>query len=140
MPLSNAARFATQGMSTPLAKVVGDAIATGAGAPIASPTFTGVPAAPTAGVGTSTTQIATTAFVQAATKSKTQIVAITNLTDSTAGTPGATLTAIPAAVSSVGTDTTAATTVSVNASLAILRNDLASLNAQINVLTAALKA
>lgn len=35
-------------------------------APLASPTFTGVPAAPTAGAGTSTTQLATTAFVAAA--------------------------------------------------------------------------
>lgn len=35
------------------------------GAPLASPTFTGTPAAPTAAAGTSTTQIATTAFVQA---------------------------------------------------------------------------
>ena len=35
-------------------------------APLASPTFTGVPAAPTAAKGTSTTQIATTAFVAAA--------------------------------------------------------------------------
>jgi hypothetical protein len=35
-------------------------------APLASPTFTGTPAAPTATVGTNTTQIATTAFVQAA--------------------------------------------------------------------------
>jgi len=35
-------------------------------APLASPTFTGTPAAPTAGSGTSTTQIATTAFVAAA--------------------------------------------------------------------------
>lgn len=34
-------------------------------APLASPTFTGVPAAPTASVGTNTTQIATTAFVKA---------------------------------------------------------------------------
>ena len=34
-------------------------------APKASPTFTGVPAAPTAATGTSTTQIATTAFVGA---------------------------------------------------------------------------
>ena len=33
-------------------------------APIASPTFTGTPAAPTATTGTNTTQIATTAFVQ----------------------------------------------------------------------------
>lgn len=35
-------------------------------APIASPTFTGTPAAPTAAPGTNTTQIATTAFVNAA--------------------------------------------------------------------------
>jgi len=35
-------------------------------APLASPTFTGTPAAPTANAGTSTTQIATTAFVQTA--------------------------------------------------------------------------
>jgi hypothetical protein len=34
-------------------------------APLASPTFTGTPAAPTASVGTNTTQIATTAFVLA---------------------------------------------------------------------------
>jgi len=34
-------------------------------APLASPTFTGTPAAPTAADGTNTTQIATTAFVQA---------------------------------------------------------------------------
>ena len=33
------------------------------GAPLASPTFTGVPAAPTASANTSTTQVATTAFV-----------------------------------------------------------------------------
>lgn len=36
------------------------------GALLASPTFTGTPAAPTAAVGTSTTQLATTAFVAAA--------------------------------------------------------------------------
>src|ERR1700690_2485149 len=35
-------------------------------APLASPTFTGTPAAPPAGAGTNTTQLATTAFVQAA--------------------------------------------------------------------------
>lgn len=38
----------------------------GAKAPLASPAFTGVPTAPTAAEGTDTTQIATTAFVQAA--------------------------------------------------------------------------
>ncbi|HTI78883.1 MAG TPA: hypothetical protein VL614_00380 [Acetobacteraceae bacterium] len=36
-------------------------------APLASPTFTGIPAAPTAAPGTNTTQLATTAYVQAAT-------------------------------------------------------------------------
>jgi hypothetical protein len=35
-------------------------------APLASPTFTGIPAAPTASLGANTTQLATTAFVQAA--------------------------------------------------------------------------
>lgn len=35
-------------------------------APLASPTLTGTPKAPTAAAGTNTTQIATTAFVQAA--------------------------------------------------------------------------
>lgn len=35
------------------------------GAPLGSPTFTGTPAAPTASAGTNTTQIATTAYVQA---------------------------------------------------------------------------
>lgn len=39
-------------------------------ADLASPTFTGTPAAPTAAVGTNTTQIATTAYVQANTLSK----------------------------------------------------------------------
>jgi len=34
-------------------------------APLANPTFTGTPAAPTAGTTTNTTQLATTAFVQA---------------------------------------------------------------------------
>lgn len=47
------------------------------GATTVSPTFTGIPAAPTASVGTNTTQVATTAFVLAnAGKSKTQINAL----------------------------------------------------------------
>ena len=41
----------------------------GNAAPLDSPKFTGTPTAPTAGAGTSTDQIATTAFVQAAIKS-----------------------------------------------------------------------
>jgi hypothetical protein len=44
---------------------LGDVTAVG-GAPTASPTFTGVPAGPTATAGTNTTQLATTAFVHAA--------------------------------------------------------------------------
>lgn len=44
---------------------------------IASPTFTGVPAAPTAGAGTSTTQIATTAFVTTADNLKANIASPT---------------------------------------------------------------
>lgn len=40
--------------------------ALGLKAPLASPTFTGTPAAPTADPGTNTTQVATTAFVKAA--------------------------------------------------------------------------
>jgi len=39
-------------------------------APLASPTFTGTPAAPTADAGTNTTQLATTAFVQTAISGK----------------------------------------------------------------------
>ena len=42
------------------------ALAALGGAPIASPTFTGVPAGPTAAPGVNTTQLATTAFVMAA--------------------------------------------------------------------------
>lgn len=42
------------------------ALATLGAAPLASPLFTGVPAVPTAAVGTNTTQAASTAFVQAA--------------------------------------------------------------------------
>lgn len=52
----------------------GVAQVTGA-APLASPTFTGTPAAPTAAVGTATTQIATTAFVAALGSGKISTVA-----------------------------------------------------------------
>ena len=66
----------------------------GAKAPKASPTFTGVPAAPTAAAGTDTTQVATTAFVKAAIPSNLVGVNATaaelNILDETAvGTPGA---------------------------------------------------
>lgn len=57
-------------------------------APTASPTFTGVPAAPTAAAGTSTTQIATTAFVAA---SAPAYVLVRD--EKTSGTNGGTFTA-----------------------------------------------
>jgi hypothetical protein len=49
------------GARTNLGLVIGTDVA-----PVASPTFTGVPAAPTASSGTNTTQVATTAFVKTA--------------------------------------------------------------------------
>lgn len=51
--------------------------ALGAKAPLASPTFTGVPAAPTAAGGTNTTQLATTAFVTSALTAKAPIASPT---------------------------------------------------------------
>ena len=49
----------TASSTIPVADVTG-------AAPLASPTFTGIPAAPTATAGTNTTQVATTAFVTSA--------------------------------------------------------------------------
>jgi hypothetical protein len=46
--------------------VVTGSLSGGVVAPLASPTFTGTPAAPTASAGTNTTQLATTAFANAA--------------------------------------------------------------------------
>jgi hypothetical protein len=60
------------------------AIAVATKADLASPTLTGTPAAPTASFGTSTTQVATTAFVQAALAALYPVGSIyTNATDST---------------------------------------------------------
>lgn len=56
-----------------IAQVVGLDTALNAKAPLASPTFTGAPVAPTATAGTNTTQIATTAFVTTAITNKTTI-------------------------------------------------------------------
>jgi len=59
-------------------------------APLASPTFTGTPAAPTAAAGTNTTQLATTAFVVAeiANKSATQAEMEAASSTSVVATPG----------------------------------------------------
>jgi hypothetical protein len=56
----------TGGAAVPADLTVAQVMTMLGAAPLASPTFTGIPAAPTASPGTSTTQIATTAFVGAA--------------------------------------------------------------------------
>jgi len=58
--------FPPSGHSHPQAEVVDLTGDLSAKAPLASPAFTGTPTAPTAAPGTNTTQISTTAFVQAA--------------------------------------------------------------------------
>ena len=67
-------------------------------APIASPTLTGVPLAPTAAANTNTTQIATTAYVQ------------TELTDLLAGAPGA-LDTLNELATALGNDANYSTTI-----------------------------
>lgn len=57
-------------------------------APLASPTFTGTPAAPTAAAGTNTTQVATTAFVQAAVGQQPEIMTVALSDEDTALTAG----------------------------------------------------
>lgn len=82
-------------------------------APILSPTFTGIPAAPTAVAGTSTTQLATTQFVTTADNLKAPVSSPTFT-----GTPAA-----PTAVA--GTSTTQlATTAFVTAADIILQNNI----------------
>lgn len=71
-------------------KVINSALA--AKAPLASPTFTGTPKAPTATVGTSTTQIATTAFVNAALPSA---ITATTTSSSTLSLSAGTITQVP---------------------------------------------
>ena len=64
--------------------------ALGLKAPLASPSLTGTPTAPTAADGTNTTQIATTAFVQSAFKANDAMIF-----KGTIGSSGATVTALP---------------------------------------------
>jgi hypothetical protein len=54
-------------------------------APLASPTFTGTPIAPTANIGTNSTQIATTAFVQSSIASTTVTLGATNSSSTSQG-------------------------------------------------------
>ena len=82
-------------------------------APLAAPAFTGIPAAPTAASGTNTTQLATTAFVEAATSDKAPLA-------------GPTFTGTPIAPTAyVGTNTTQiATTAFVQTATPDTLNDL----------------
>jgi hypothetical protein len=64
--LMSSTAFAAAAHGHAIADVSGLQTALNGKAPLASPTFTGTPAAPTAAGGTNTTQVATTAFVQAA--------------------------------------------------------------------------
>lgn len=83
-------------------------------APLAAPTFTGVPAAPTAAPGTNTTQIATTAFVAAADALKANLASPT-------------FTGVPAAPTAApGTNTTQLATTAFVAALGALKADIAS--------------
>lgn len=74
--------FLTQNTST----LETEKIASTSIAPIASPTFTGAPTAPTAAPGTNTTQIATTAFVQGNSSSGIYTPTLTNTTNITSST------------------------------------------------------
>jgi hypothetical protein len=113
--------------------LIGNDISAAGGALLAGPAFTGVPTAPTATVGTSTTQIATTAFVQSAITAisagvssfNTRTGAVTLTTADITGAGGAplaspNLSGVPTAPTAAQTsnDTTVATTSFVKAAVA----------------------
>lgn len=112
---SKPSTFAPSAHTHVTSEVTGLDAALAAKAPLASPTFTGTPAAPTATGGTNTTQIATTAFVNAA---------INALVDSSPGT----LDTLNELAAALGDDPNFATTV--NAAIAarlVAANDLSDL-------------
>ena len=88
----------TSAIQTQLDAKLATATAASTYAPIASPTLTGVPLAPTAAANTNTTQIATTAYVQ------------TELTDLLAGAPGA-LDTLNELATALGNDANYSTTI-----------------------------
>lgn len=79
--------------STQLRSIITDPTGTGSSVFAVSPALTSIPTAPTAAYGTSTTQLATTAFVQAAIPAIIPSVACDATTDDTAGINAAILTA-----------------------------------------------
>ena len=88
----------TSAIQTQLDSKLATATASSTYAPLASPTLTGVPLAPTAAANTNTTQIATTAYVQ------------TELTDLLNGAPGA-LDTLNELASALGNDANYSTTI-----------------------------
>lgn len=106
-------RFEVDGLTTGTTRIVTVPNADGTIAYLASPTFTGTPAAPTASPGTNSTQLATTAYADAIAALKANLASPTFT-----GTPAA-----PTA--SVGTATTQlATTAFVNAAHTVVSNSL----------------
>ena len=93
-------------------KVLSNTIAT-----VASPAFTGTPTAPTATVGTNTTQIATTAFVQNAVSSGTYTPTFTNTTNISSSTLNA---AYYTRIGNIVTVTIAVQTTLISASATVL--------------------
>ena len=75
-------------------------------APLATPTFTGTPAAPTATLGTNTTQLATTAFVEASSRAAAVYVTGSNSTGNTTITPAVTARAMNYVLDITGTAST----------------------------------
>lgn len=66
------------------------------------------------------------------------LAAVVALTNSTGATANNTVENVPAAVASVGADTSAATVVSVNAAITAIENDISDLTAKVNEILAAL--
>ena len=130
--------------------LLGNDISAAGGALLAGPAFTGAPTAPTATVGTASTQLATTAFVQNAitalsagvTSFNTRSGAVTLLGTDITGAGGALLaspafTGTPTAPTAVQTsnDTTVATTAYVRAALAAATGGVSSFNTRTGAIT-----
>jgi hypothetical protein len=135
---------------TGLVTLIANDISAAGGALLAGPAFTGAPSAPTATLGTSSTQLATTAFVQAAITAmaagvtsfngRSGIVTLTTADITGAGgaplaSPG--LTGAPTAPTAAQTsnDTTLATTAYVRAALAAAPGGVSSFNSRTGAIT-----
>lgn len=130
--------------------LLGNDISAAGGALVASPTFTGTPAAPTATVGTNTTQLATCAFVQAAVTAGAAGVTsfngrsgvVTMIAADVTGVGGALLaspafTGVPTAPTpaQASNDTTVATTAYVRAAISGIATGVSSFNSRTGAVT-----